>query len=76
MHYRDEVVCAAGRVVAALRQRSGDDASFSSLHVRRGDLIQQVQINSTAFLPRLFAAAPCVYMADDAAQCVELQHDQ
>eukprot|EP00980_Cylindrotheca_fusiformis_P028685 scaffold22635_cov134-Cylindrotheca_fusiformis.AAC.13 len=36
MHYTDEIFCAAGRIVRALNKEA--NGSWSSLHVRRGDL--------------------------------------
>ena len=38
MSYVDEIICAAARVVEALRSRSKNkDRLFDSIHVRRGD---------------------------------------
>ena len=47
LRYIDEIVCAAGRVVEAVRLRSssngtttgggGGDGVFDSMHIRRGD---------------------------------------
>jgi len=47
LRYRDEIVCAAARVVAAIHEKIGErnlttsDVSFSSMHIRRGDFRQQ-----------------------------------
>ena len=40
VHYRDEIACAAARVAAALGERAArrGAASYSAVHVRRGEL--------------------------------------
>lgn len=55
LRYRDEVQCAAARVVAALRKharrRNGDnnpDGAYDSFHIRRGDLIRQYKMNEVS----------------------------
>ncbi|EED90839.1 predicted protein [Thalassiosira pseudonana CCMP1335] len=37
LRYIDEIMCAAARVVKAVRERSKDNGLFDSMHVRRGD---------------------------------------
>lgn len=37
IHYRDEVFCAAGRIIAAM-EFAGGPTGFKALHIRRGDL--------------------------------------
>ncbi|KAL9186084.1 hypothetical protein ACHAXT_005322 [Thalassiosira profunda] len=37
LRYIDEIMCAAARVVEAVRKRSKKDGLFDSMHVRRGD---------------------------------------
>eukprot|EP00804_Cyclotella_cryptica_P007490 CCRYP_020725-RB/>CCRYP_020725-RB protein AED:0.02 eAED:0.02 QI:723/1/1/1/1/1/2/156/419 len=37
LRYIDEIMCAAARVVQAVRERSKNNGQFDSMHVRRGD---------------------------------------
>lgn len=37
LRYIDEIMCAAARVVEAVRKRSKEDGQFDTVHVRRGD---------------------------------------
>lgn len=37
IHYRDEVFCAAGRIIAAMETEAGP-GGYKALHIRRGDL--------------------------------------
>lgn len=37
LRYIDEIMCAAARIVQAVRERSKDDGLFDTMHVRRGD---------------------------------------
>jgi hypothetical protein len=49
LRYRDEILCAAARVVGALRQKARENGNpngeFDSFHVRRGDFVDQYEMS-------------------------------
>ena len=78
LHYRDEIFCAAGKVVNALQKESMErgfvldkegGGGYSSFHIRRGDFeFQETRISGTEWYEntkQLFLPNEILYIATD-----------
>lgn len=78
LHYRDEIYCAAGKIVYALQKEGaqrgfnldgGGGGGFSSMHVRRGDLqYKKVKISAEEWYENLkgtWLPGEIIYIATD-----------
>lgn len=68
LHYKDNIYCAAGKIVHALKKEAAGK-NWSTLHVRRGDLqYKQVKIPAEEWLANLketWKADEIIYIATD-----------
>lgn len=68
IHYRDEVFCAAGRIIAAMEREAGP-GGYKAFHIRRGDLqYKEVKIPAEEVIENtkdIVKANETVYIATD-----------
>ena len=68
IHYRDEVFCAAGRIIAAMELLAGSKG-YTAFHIRRGDLqFKEVKIPAAQIIDNIKDVSPptdIVYVATD-----------
>ena len=69
LRYKDEIFCAAGKVIKALRRDAGGDGHYSSFHIRRGDLqYKRVHISAEEWVNNtqsIFEKDETLYIATD-----------
>lgn len=68
IHYRDEVFCAAGRIIAAMETAAGP-GGYKALHIRRGDLqFKEVKIPAEEIIENtkdILKEGETIYIATD-----------
>lgn len=69
LRYKDEIFCAAGKVIKALQRDAGGDGHYSSFHIRRGDLqYKRVHISAEEWVNNtqsIFEKDETLYIATD-----------